>query len=152
MQCNSFWRLFVIGRVSPAMCSSDFSKLWNLTLNFFRRRFPGKKVKQTQLLVTPGEDQALALLRTLLRKGTGKGRPPAQLPLRETCKVAAHETWLGLAMKPPWAWVSIFLWILILWRTFALWVTNERSTGWSKSVSHLWGGREQGRWQPVLEH
>jgi len=42
------------------------------------------------------------------RRELGRGNLLAQLPLTETGKAAARETCLGLAMKPPWAWVSVF--------------------------------------------
>lgn len=45
MQCNGFCRLFVIGRVSRAVSSSDFSTLWNLTLNCFRSKISRKEGK-----------------------------------------------------------------------------------------------------------
>lgn len=94
------------------MSSLDFSMLQNLTFNCFWKWDFQEQSSDTHSveLISPGEDQALPEMRTLLQKGTGKGKPAGSAAFNTG--VQSHSlgelSCLGLAMNPLSAWVPAF--------------------------------------------
>lgn len=102
-------------------------------------------------LIFTDEDQVVPKPGTLLQRGTGKGKSAGLAVIDRS--VQSHSlrelSWLGMAMYPPSAWVSV-LRKLGLGQIFPTGITKECKARWDRPISNLPAGQRPGRWQPGL--